>query len=78
MNPARLLQLKKDWERFTQRHPKLLRYLNVISRTHMKKGVIVEIAVREPDNPPLRANIQLTDEDIALLQTVKELLQKEG
>lgn len=78
MNPAKLLQFKREWERFTQRHPKLMRYLSVVSRTHMKEGVIVELSVREPDGNPLHANLRLTSEDVALLQSVKELLQKES
>ena len=77
MNPAMLLRLKHDWEQFTKRHPKLMRYLGVISRSHLREGVIVELAVRDPDGSPLRANFRLTSEDVELLQTVRELLQKE-
>jgi len=76
MNPAAALRLRRDWERFTERHPKLMRYLSVVNRSHLREGVIVELSVRDPDGEPLRANFRLTSEDVALLEELRELLQK--
>ena len=47
VNPMTLLKLKKEWELFTQRHPKFIAFLNAVQRDYIHEGSIIDITVTE-------------------------------
>lgn len=73
-NPAKLLQLKKQYEAFTERHPKFLRYLAYITDNYMSEGTRMDVTVTDADGKSLHGNARLTAEDVAFLKELRNLL----
>lgn len=76
-NPAKLLQLKKQYEAFTTRHPKFLRYMAYIVDHNMEEGTVMDVTVTDPAGKSLHGNARLTAEDVAFLREVRQLLSSE-
>ena len=73
-NPAKLLQLKKQYEAFSARHPKFLRYLAYISDHYLEEGAVLDLTVTASDGRSLHGNAKLSAEDVAFLQEVRRTL----
>ncbi|MBR3077845.1 MAG: hypothetical protein IKQ54_10900 [Oscillospiraceae bacterium] len=73
-NPAKLLQLKKQYSAFLDRHPKFMRYLAYITDHYMEEGSVMDVTVTAPDGRSLHGNAKLTAEDVAFLQEVRQML----
>ena len=76
-NPAKLLQLKKQYEAFVGRHPKFIRYLAYITDHYVEDGAILDVTVTDPEGKSLHGNAKLCAEDVAFLQEVRQLLAGE-
>lgn len=74
MNPMKLMQLKGLWDRFTQNHPKFPLFLKAVAENGAKEGCIYEITVTTPEGQTLQSNLKLTQEDIALIEQIKDSL----
>ena len=73
-NPAKLLQLKKQYEAFTGRHPKFMKYLAYITDNYMSEGTIMDVTVTDAQGKSLHGNARLSAEDVAFLQEVRRML----
>ena len=73
-NPAKLLALKRQWDGFASRHPKLLRYMAYISDHSLADGAVLDITVTDPEGKSLHSNARLTAEDVAFIQEVRAAL----
>ena len=71
-NPAKLLQLKRQYEAFYARHPKFMRYLAYIIDSCMEEGTVMDVTVTAADGKS-----RLTAEDVAFLQEVRRQLSKD-
>ncbi len=71
------MHFKKEWSDFMQRHPKLMRYMKVVGDEHLQEGMILDLTVIDPDGKRLHANARMCQEDVALLRTIKELLEQQ-
>ena len=77
-NPAKLLQLKKQYSAFSARHPKFMRYLAYITDHSLSEGTIMDLTVTDAAGQSIHGNAKLTAEDVAFLQEVRRLLSKDG
>lgn len=75
-NPAKLLQLKRQYEAFTARHPKLMRYLAYVTDNCMTEGTVMELTVTDATGKAIRGNARLSAEDVAFLQELRRQLGK--
>ena len=73
-NPAKLLRLKRMWDGFATRHPKLLRYLAYISDNSLEEGAILDITVTDSQGITLHSNARLTAEDVQFLKEIRAVL----
>lgn len=73
-NPAKLLRLKRMWDGFATRHPKLLRYLAYISDNYLEEGAILDITVTDSQGKSLHSNARLTAEDVQFLKEIRAVL----
>jgi hypothetical protein len=76
-NPAKLLQLKRQYEAFYARHPKFMRYLAYIIDNCMEEGTVMDVTVTAADGKAVHGNARLTAEDVAFLQEVRRQLSKD-
>ena len=74
VNPMTILKLKKEWELFTQRHPKFIAFLNAVQKDYIHEGSIIDITVTDPNGKVVHANLRATPEDIAVFEEIKQLL----
>ena len=77
-NPAKLLQLKKQYDAFLERHPKFMRYLAYIIDHYMEEGTVMDVTVTDAQGKSLHGNAKLCAEDVAFLQEVRRMLSKDG
>ena len=73
MNMEALFRITEGWNTFKRNHPKFPMFLNAVSKTGIKEGTIVAISVTDPDGRVMDTNIKVTQEDIALFQSLKEM-----
>ena len=73
-NPAQFLRLKKKFDGFASRHPKMLRYLSYVSDHYLAEGNLLDITVTDTEGKSLHSNARLTAEDVAFLQELRVLL----
>lgn len=73
-NPAKLLQLKKQYSAFLERHPKFMRYLAYITDNYMEEGAVLDVTVTDAAGKSLHGNAKLSAEDVAFLQEVRRML----
>ena len=76
-NPAKLLQLKKQYSAFLERHPKFMRYLAYITDNYMEEGTVMDVTVTDTHGKSLHGNAKLTAEDVAFLKEVRRMLSGE-
>ena len=77
-NPAKLLQLKKQYEAFIERHPKFMRYMAYITDHYIEEGAVMDVTVTDAQGKSLHGNAKLCAEDVAFLQEVRKLLGGDG
>lgn len=75
INPLKLLQLKASWEQFKVRHPKFLSFLNTVNKDGFAAGDVVEITITNSEGKAISANIKVTEADVRLIGTLKELME---
>lgn len=73
-NPAKLMQLKKQFTAFSGRHPKFMRYLAYITDNSLNEGTVMDLTVTDAAGNSLHGNARLTAEDVAFLQEVRKML----
>ena len=73
-NPAKLLQLKRQYSAFAGRHPKFLRYLAYAADHYLAEDTVVDLTFTDAAGKALHGNAKLTAEDVAFLREVRELL----
>lgn len=72
-NPMAFMQLASLWTGFTRRHPKFPAFLKAASQAAMQEGSIVEIQVTTPDGKSLTSNLKISQEDLEMIQTIREM-----
>lgn len=73
MNPMNLLQIKPLLDSFKTNHPKFLNFISAVAGIGLKEGTIVEITVTSPEGQTYNSNIKLTQDDIELIQKLRQM-----
>lgn len=69
-NPASILQFRKDWGEFEQRHPKFVTFLGAIFKNGISEGSVVEIKITLPDGKEIESNMVIKAEDIEFFKNI--------
>lgn len=75
ISPMALLELKNDFDKFKNNHPKFLQFVKAFSKAGIQEGAIMECKVITADGQELQANIKITADDLELLEKIKNLRQ---
>ncbi len=73
INPAIAMKLMNAKNKFTSNHPKFAAFFSAMFMTGMPEGSIIEITVTKPGQEPVTSNMKVLQEDLELLETLKEL-----
>jgi len=72
MNPMNAFKLKSLLDRFLTNHPKLTPFFKAAVGS-VKEGTVIEIKVISPDNKTIISNLKINDEDMAIVEELREL-----
>lgn len=73
MNPAAILKIMNAKGKLEKNHPKFMAFLQMVFSRPMEEGTIIEITLTRPGEEPIRANLKVLQEDIELLQDLKDI-----
>lgn len=73
MNPMTLLSMKSALDKFQGNHPKFMQFLSVMMQTGLQEGTVFECKVTTPEGKDIQANIKITEDDLELIEKLKEL-----
>ncbi len=73
LNPMQLIGLKNDFDKFKNNHPKFLQFVSAMAQSGLQEGTILECKVLTPEGREMQANIKITQDDLELLQKIKEM-----
>ncbi len=65
-NPADMMRLKKNFQRFQADHPRVVAFFQAI-RGDVEEGTIVEIKVTTPEGKERITNMRLNPDDVETL-----------
>ena len=62
--------------KFLSNHPKFAFFVKNIFSRKIEAGTIIEITVKRPGENPITSNMKVTESDIELFETVKDIIKK--
>lgn len=74
MNPASIMKLMSAKSAFEKNHPKFMAFIKAVTARKIEEGTVIEISVQKPGEEPLTANMKVRQDDLELLQGLKELI----
>ncbi len=72
-NPASLLKLKNNQQRFAQNHPKFSAFIGRVFGGGVPVGTVLEITVTKPGENPITSNIRLSESDLEFFNSIKDI-----
>lgn len=76
MNPMAFFALKSSFTKFQENHPRFIQFLKAMSENGIQEGTILECKTITPDGKEMATNIRITQDDLELLDKLKELSKK--
>ena len=76
LNPLTMMKLNQSKNKFISAHPKFAAFIKNIFSRQIEADTIIEITVKRPGENPVTSNMKVTESDIELLKSVKEILKK--
>ena len=73
MNPLAMLSLKSALEKFQGNHPKFMQFISAMTQYGLEVGTVLECKVITPDGKEIQANIKICEDDLELIEKIKEL-----
>lgn len=68
------MQLKTSWDRFSQNHPKFLKFWKVAYKNGLTEGTVIEFKITTPEGKEISSNLKLTKDDTELINQLRELI----
>ncbi len=75
INPTSVFKMKGLWERFVMNHPKFPMFLKAASSSNLTAGTIIDIHITTADGKDLATNVKLSEDDMELIQQLKEIVK---
>lgn len=73
MNPTAMLKAMEAFKRFQSNHPKVVSYVKTVFGPGLPEGTVLEITCTKPGEEPITTNMKITQDDLELLQMLKEM-----
>ena len=78
INPAIAMKFMGLMNKFTNNHPKFVAFFKAVFSTGLPEGTIIEITVTKPGQDPITSNMRVTQEDLEMMESLKELAKNGG
>lgn len=73
MNPSAMFQVMEAFKRFQNNHPKVVSYVKTVFGPGLPEGTVLEITCTKPGEEPVTTNMKITQDDLDLLQSLKNI-----
>ncbi|MCR5641145.1 MAG: hypothetical protein K6G04_07335 [Lachnospiraceae bacterium] len=73
MNPSAMFQVMEAFKRFQSNHPKVVSYVKTVFGPGLPEGTVLEITCTKPGEEPVTTNMKITQDDLDLLQSLKNI-----
>ena len=73
INPAIAMKILNAKNKFTKNHPKFVAFFNAMISTGIPEGTIIEITVTKPGESPVTSNMKVNQEDLEMVEMLKEM-----
>lgn len=73
MNPSAMFQVMEAFKRFQNNHPKVVSYVKIVFGPGLPEGTVLEITCTKPGEEPVTTNMKITQDDLDLLQSLKNI-----
>ncbi len=73
MNPMKLFQLKSQWEKFNQNHPKFTPFVKAVAANGLQVGTVIEVSITTPEGKNFATNIKVCESDLEMIEAIKGL-----
>lgn len=73
MNPAAMMKMMSAVNTFKGNHPKFMAFLSYVFSSGFPEGTVIEITVTKPDQEPVTSNMKVTQSDLELFETMKNV-----
>lgn len=73
MNPMTILSMKSALEKFQGNHPKFMQFITAMAQNGLEEGTVLECKVLTPEGKEIQANIRINQDDLELIEKIKEL-----
>lgn len=73
MNPMAILSMKSALEKFQGNHPKFMQFITAMAQYGLEEGTVLECKVITPEGKEIQANIKITEDDLELIEKIKEI-----
>ena len=77
LNFQALMMFNQAKAKFMENHPQVQTFLDNVSGREPEVGQEVAIAVRYPDGAEYKAGVRITESDLELLNTLRELTRRQ-
>ncbi|MCR5594923.1 MAG: hypothetical protein K6G12_03680 [Lachnospiraceae bacterium] len=71
-NPQMLLAAMSSFNTFKSNHPKFVNFIDMIFKTGLPEGSIIEISVTKPGEEKMTTNMKVLESDIELMNALKD------
>lgn len=76
MNPATMMKVMGAMNKFKGNHPKFMAFLSYVFSSGFPEGTVIEITVTKPDQEPVTSNMKVTQSDLELFESLKDVGMK--
>jgi hypothetical protein len=76
MNPATMMKVMGAMNKFKGNHPKFMAFLSFVFSSGFPEGTVIEITVTKPDQEPVTSNMKVTQSDLELFESLKDVGMK--
>ena len=73
MNPAAMMKVMGAVNTFKAYHPKFMSFLSYVFAGGFPEGTVIEITVTKPDQEPVTSNMRVTQSDLELFDSLKDV-----
>ena len=73
MNPQAMVQFLTALGTFRSSHPKFAAFLELMLKSGIPEDTVIEMTVTRPGEPGVTANMKVTQSDLELFSTLKDL-----
>ena len=73
MNPQSLMKLMSAFGTFKSNHPKFMSFVETFMKKGIDEGTVIEVTITKPGEESVTSNMMVTESDIELFRTLKDM-----